>query len=349
MKKRLLLKQLIISLLLVCLVGHAAFAAKVNVDFIDVGQGDAILIRSSEGGAVLIDAGTDQAGRMVVAPFIKELGIDKLSMVIMTHPHADHIGGLIPILEQIPVESIYADAQVHTSQTYEQLLLLIERLQIPFYQARAGMKLHIPGIHSFTVLHPTEPLLEGLNNNSVVVLMEAEGLKFLFTGDIEKQAEQLLLNKDYCLDVDVLKVAHHGSRTSSGADFIRAVNPKTAVIMVGEGNVYDHPHLNVLLRLAAQDADIYRTDQHGTISMTIEDEKMEISTYKAQVRFEQKLNLNTVTSEELQAISGIGKILAQRIIDYRQDVGFEKVDDLINVFGIGNKTLERIRDYFYVE
>lgn len=320
MKNRLLIKQILTTLIIILLSAHVGSASKIEVNFIDVGQGDAILIRSSEA-AVLIDGGTKTAGRTVVAPFIKELGIEKLDIVVITHPHTDHIGGLIPILEQIPVGRIYADAQVHTSRTYEELLLLIERLQIPFYRARAGMKLDVPGIDSLTVLHPTEPLLPNLNNNSVVLLMEARGFRFLFTGDIEKQAEQLILSHDDCLHADVLKVAHHGSETSSGADFTHAINPKTAVIMVGEGNVYDHPHLSVLLRLTKHNIDIFRTDQHGTISMTIDDEKMEISTYKAK----------------------------QKIIDYRQTVGFKKVDDLINVSGIGEKTLERIKDYFYVE
>ncbi len=273
------LRKLCLVLLLFLLILPIPVASQITVDFIDVGQGDAILIHSDEI-AILIDGGTKNMGRTKVVPHIQSLDIRRLDMVVMTHPHADHIGGLIPVLEQIPVNSIYADGQVHTSKTYEELLMLIEKLEIPFLLAREGMKLEVPEPYSLTVLHPSDPFLSGLNNNSVVLFLEAEGFKFLFTGDIEKEAESQILSLEQGLKVDVLKVAHHGSNTSSTEDFIKGVNPRIAVIMAGKNNVYDHPHSETLHRLSAKGTDIYCTSNHGMVRMFVDDGEMTILTYR---------------------------------------------------------------------
>lgn len=337
-------------ILLALLLWQSFAAARVQVDFIDVGQGDAILIRTSAGAAALIDGGTESAGIKAVVPFLREHGVEELDLMIMTHPHADHIGGLVPVLQNVTVKAVYADGQVHTSQLYEELLLLIERLEIPFYLARAGMEIALPGIDCLLVLNPSEPLFNDLNNNSVVLWMRAEGVSFLFTGDIENQAELRLVNQfSDGLIANILKVPHHGSNTSSSWELIEAVNPETVVIMVGEDNKYGHPSREVMIRYKNRGTAIYQTDIHGTVTVVVENGTYSVSTHKSGVAFDYRINLNEATLEQLQTVPGIGPILAQRIIDYRNEVGFSSVSDLIHVTGIGEKTLEKIKDYFYVD
>ncbi len=332
---------------IMCLIMSLTSYAGVTIDFLDVGQGDSILIRSDQGTVILIDGGTEKAGRSFVVPYLQELGVSQLTTVIATHPHADHIGGLIPVINNFTVEKIYADGQVHTTRTYERFLRLIEEENIPFYLARSSMTLSLPGIDHFHFLHPQDTFLPGLNNNSVVIWMQVGKTSFLFTGDIETEAEELLLELGLVPQADVLKVAHHGSSSSTTQAFIDAVDPSLAVIMLGEGNSYGHPHFSSLIRLTG--IDVYRTDLHGTITIRSERESLAVSSHKLAVPLEYRLNLRTSTSQQLQQVPGIGPVLAERIMDYRNTYGFTAVDQLIHVSGIGTVTVERIRDYFYLD
>lgn len=340
-------KKLLIFLLLLSLYSSVVFAAEVVVDFVDVGQGDAILIQTTAGAVVLIDGGQESAGRRSLVPFLHEANVGTINLMVATHPHSDHIGGLIPVLENFTVEKVYADAQIHTTRTYERFLLLIDQLDIPFYQVKAGMEVSLPGIDRFVFLHPQEQFLTGLNNNSVVIWMQVGSQNFLFTGDIESQAEQLLVASKTLPQAQVLKVAHHGSSTSSSSPFLAAIQPEIAIIMVGEDNTYSHPALQTLINL--QGVEIYRTDYHGTITITTDGQTREITTRKWQVGLDYRINLNTASAVELQTVPGIGPVLAERIINYRNQYGFNQVGDLINISGIGAATLEKIKDYFYVD
>lgn len=336
-------RRILVIITLLLILTQVSAAAQVQVHFLDVGQGDCILIRSHAGGLLLIDAGVQAMGTSVVVPYLQAEGIEEIDAVVMTHPHADHIGGLIPVLEQIPVKRIYSNYQVHTTQLYERLLLLIESLDIPFLLAEPGVKIEIPGIDSIQVLHPSQPLGSDLNNNSIVVRMDVDGVGFLFTGDIEKTAEAQLLKEQADLTADIIKVPHHGSNTSSHQEFIDAVGPKIAVIQVKEGNSYDHPDAVVVQRYQAAGAEVYRTDYHGTITVNVSNGRVSVETGTI------RINLTTASAEQLQQVPGIGKVLADRIIAYRTLYGFNSVDDLINITGIGQKTLEKIREYFYVD
>ena len=336
-------RRILVIITLLLILTQVSAAAQVQVHFLDVGQGDCILIRSHAGGLLLIDAGVQAMGTSVVVPYLQAEGIEEIDAVVMTHPHADHIGGLVPVLEQIPVKRIYSNYQVHTTQLYERLLLLIESLDIPFLLAEPGVKIEIPGIDSIQVLHPSQPLGSDLNNNSIVVRMDVDGVGFLFTGDIEKTAEAQLLKEQADLTADIIKVPHHGSNTSSHQEFIDAVGPKIAVIQVKEGNSYDHPDAVVVQRYQAAGAEVYRTDYHGTITVNVSNGRVSVETGTI------RINLTTASAEQLQQVPGIGKVLADRIIAYRTLYGFNSVDDLINITGIGQKTLEKIREYFYVD
>lgn len=256
---------LLLMLGLVCTLGWTVQASNLVVHFIDVGQGDSILIQTSTGATVLVDAGDTKAGRDVVVPYLRKLGIRHLDMVVMTHPHFDHIGGLIPVIETYSVGQVLADGQIHTTRTYEDLLRLILEKEIPFRLARAGGELTISGLDEVLILNPTEPLLKGLNNNSVVLWIRYGQVALLFTGDIEAEAEARILAEGKLPKAEVLKVAHHGSSTSTTPAFLRAVSPKEAIISLGAGNTYSHPHARTLQSLDKAKIRVRRTDLEGTI------------------------------------------------------------------------------------
>ncbi|NMB12598.1 MAG: MBL fold metallo-hydrolase [Firmicutes bacterium] len=266
-KGRLLKLSKLVGLFLILLltVGTLAQASELILHFLDAGQGDSILIQSPAGVNILVDAGDDQAGTQVVMPYLERLGLASLDMVVITHPHFDHIGGLIPVLKKYPVGQVLADGQIHTSKTYERLLTLIYEEEIPFKLARAGDELKIAGLDEVLVLNPQEPFLPGLNNNSVVLQLRHGDIVILLTGDIEIEAEKRILDKGQLSQAQILKVAHHGSRTSSTKGFVDKTQPEVAIISLGAGNVYEHPHQETLESLASIGSQVLRTDLLGTI------------------------------------------------------------------------------------
>ena len=238
------------------------------VHFLDVGQGDSILIEVT-GFTVLIDGGPRSAGQTVVEYLVRR-GIRELDLVIGTHPHEDHIGGLIEVLQTFPVKRVIDSGQPHTTRTFDQYLSEIERqvdqghctYEIPEEQIiplGEEVLLHILG--------PTQDL-GSLNDNSVAARLDVGNVSFLFTGDAERRAEEDLLTRGAEVRADVLKVGHHGSRTSSGVAFLDAVSPTHAVIPVGTDNRYGHPAPEVIERLVARGILIFRTDQQGSITFS---------------------------------------------------------------------------------
>ncbi len=241
-----------------------------EVHFIDVGQGEAALILTPQGRSILIDGGTAGAGEAVLR-YLNEKGVSRIDLLVGTHPHEDHIGGLVAVLENIPVSRVIDSGRIHTSLTYERYLTLIEEKGIPFELGRAGRRLTLDSTVELTVLHPG-PAVESssLNNSSVVLRLICGEVEFLFTGDIEAEAEGAILERGYRSGAPslVLQVAHHGSSSSSTAAFLEVVAPDFAVISAGRDNVYGHPHAEVLERLADAGAAIYRTDLQGSIVIT---------------------------------------------------------------------------------
>lgn len=240
-------------------------SAPLRVHFIDVGQGASVFVQTPEGANMLIDGGEREAGEQVVVPYLRALGVKQLDMVMITHPHSDHIGGLVPAIEAFPVGTVLADGQVHTTKTYEHLLSEIARRGIPFRLARRGHSFPFKGI-VVHILHPREPLLQDLNNNSLVVRLDHGQIRFLLTGDIEKEAESDLVSDPATramLKATVLQIPHHGSKTSTTKQFLSAVQPQVAVIQVGRENDYGHPHAVTLKSLAS--VKLLQTDRDGHI------------------------------------------------------------------------------------
>ena len=229
--------------------------------FIDVGQGDSILIKTAEKN-ILIDGG--DRGNTVVN-YLRNQGVSSLDLVIGTHPHADHIGGLINVMDAIPVKEIIDPGVAHTTITFEDYLDVIDAKDIIFTEGRAGMTRNLGGGAEMEIIHPTSPSSSHLNNASIVCRVTFGEISFIFTGDAEREAESQILNRSYELDGDILKVGHHGSATSTTRPFLSAVDPDLAVIMCGRDNQYGHPHQETLENLSASNVDIYRTDKHGTV------------------------------------------------------------------------------------
>lgn len=235
------------------------------VHFIDVGQGDAILVQTPAGQNLLVDGGPMEAGPGLLA-YLEKQGVKKIDVLVATHPHADHIGGLIQVINKLPVERIYMPRVTTTSGTFEQLLKSIKKRGLTIETARAGGDLALKGIGS-RILWSGDGEQEDLNNCSVVLRVQYGQTSFLLTGDAGREVEDRLLSSGAGLKADVLKVGHHGSSSASGPAFLRAVQPRMAVIMCGKGNDYGHPHAATLKALEEAGAAVYRTDLQGTIVM----------------------------------------------------------------------------------
>lgn len=248
---------------------------ELQVHFIDVGQGDSIYIKTPSQN-ILIDAG--ERGDTVVR-YLQELDVESLDLVISTHPHSDHIGGLLDVLEAIEVKEVIDPGIVHTSKTFEKYLTLIDEKDIKFTEGRAGDVRDVGGV-KLEILHPTEPNENDLNNTSIVVRLTFVEISFLFTGDAEKKSEKEILDQGFDVSSTILKAGHHGSRTSTGEYFLKAVSPDTVIIMCGEGNSYGHPHEETIELLAKYDVDVYRTDISGTIVITTDGKTYEVTTEK---------------------------------------------------------------------
>lgn len=251
------------------------------VHMIDVGQGDSILIRTKEK-AVLIDAGERDQGQ-TVCDYLKSAGVNKLDLVIATHPHSDHIGGLADVLTQIRTEEILmpelSDEMVPTTSSFQRLLTAVEKENVRAVAAEPGLVYDLGGGVSLTVLAPVKDY-DNLNNYSVVCRLDCGQTSFLFTGDAEKQVEQDLLDAGANLQADLLKAGHHGSSTSSCDAFLDAVRPKIAAISCGQNNDYGHPHKEVMASFSQRGVTVCRTDLQGTVVFSTDGTDITVHTEK---------------------------------------------------------------------
>lgn len=245
--------------------------AKLTVTYFDVGQGDAALLNTPSRKNILIDAGVwspgYNSGKSVIFPHLKTKGIEKLDAVILSHPHADHIGGIIDLIEKIPIDVIYNSGYQYESNLYQNYIALAKEKSIPVKSLQAGDSLSIDPALLFLVLGPDGNIYNSDPNEHSVVLNVIYGeSEFLFTGDAGiHQEERLLHQYGDLLDTDVLKVGHHGSRTSSGIQFLNEVTPKLAVISLAESNRFRHPHRAAVNRLGQTDAELLFTSMEKAI------------------------------------------------------------------------------------
>lgn len=238
-----------------------------TVHFIDVGQGDSLLIQTPAGKTMLIDAGPDDAGAAVVS-YLKKQGIRSLDVVVATHPHSDHIGGMSAVLNNIPVKQFIDSGFPSTTPDYEDMLNIIDKKNIPFRTVSAGDIISLDPSLTITVLNPQKTFFaDDVNQNSIVLRVTYGKTAFLLVGDAGFVAENAMMMSGEELGADVLKGGHHGSSSSTSAQFLNAVVPQIGVIEVGAGNSYGHPTATTLKRLKTAGVDVYRTDLDGTISI----------------------------------------------------------------------------------
>ncbi|QDY32645.1 cell wall-binding repeat-containing protein [Clostridium sporogenes] len=237
----------------------------VTVHYINVGQGDSILIQQ-DGHNMLIDAGTN-ASESIVVNYLKSKGVAKLDYVIGTHPHEDHIGGLDKVIDNFAVEKVIMPKVTHTTQTFKDVITSIQNKGLKITVPTVGDKYSL-GAADFTILAPNNSSYRNLNNYSIVIKLKFGNRAFIFTGDAESLSEGEILAKQLDITGDVLKLGHHGSKTSTSQNFLNKVNPKYAVVSCGKNNSYKHPHQETLNKLKVKNIKVYRTDEAGTITAT---------------------------------------------------------------------------------
>lgn len=219
----------------------------------------------------MIDTGdVDERDRL--EKLLKERNISTIDKLIITHPHADHIGGAYVVFKNVNVKEVYDNGDATTSKTYQTYLKNIKQKNIAYHQLKAGDTVDFGDGVSFKVFSPTEKMIKNdddLNNNSIVGQLRYKDFTMLFTGDSERDAEQNMV-KSYGdeLQSDVLKSPHHGSRTSSSDDYLKTVKAKDVIISLAADNEYGHPHKQTLDRYKKYNMNVYRTDQDGTITIT---------------------------------------------------------------------------------
>ncbi len=249
------------------------------VEFLDVGQGDCALI-SSNGKSCLIDTGSSNSAGSIEKK-LKNEGIKNIDLISISHFHIDHTGSLYDLVSSFDVKKLMFPNKCSDTNIPEKVLSAKNDCINnggEVYTEKVGMTADV-GDFKLTVLYYS-PNLNGENNRSVYIMAKINDIKFFFTGDGQKQAENDLLSKGFNLDCDVLKVPHHGGSASSNDNFLDATTPEYAVVSCGIGNTYGHPHKETMDRLTARNIKTYRTDENGDVSFFIDDNKLSVTTDK---------------------------------------------------------------------
>ena len=246
-----------------------------KVYFFDVGQGDAILIRTTYQENILIDGGPDNT-------FITKLGRtlpfydQTIDLIILTHPHDDHLFGLINVLERYNVKQVLYYPTNHQTEAYTKFKEIISNKDIPLLSAYAGQTFNFKDV-TLQIIYPFPNIeMSNLNNYSMVSRLSYGEIDFLLTGDLEVKGEEIILENYANLESEVLKVGHHGSDTSSSLNFLEFIKPDSAIISVGVDNKFNHPSKSVINRLEKLNIEIYRTDLNGDICFEVSNNNLNL-------------------------------------------------------------------------
>lgn len=242
----------------------------IMIHFIDVGQGDAILIQANNKN-LLIDSGPNNKKTF---SYLKNQGINTLDYVIATHPHDDHIGSMAKIINTFNIHSFYAPKVTNNTDSFRDMLNALSNKNLKLIPAKAGLKINLGDNINCTILSPINDYYKELNNYSVVLKISYNNTSFIFMGDAEICNEEELIKSGYSLKADVLKVGHHGSNSSTSPWLLAEVKPKVAVISSGKDNEYGHPNKEVINKLYKENISLYRTDIDGSIILESDGNKI---------------------------------------------------------------------------
>jgi competence protein ComEC len=248
-----------------------------QVTFLDVGQADSILVQAG-GANMLVDAGTNSTANSLVST-LKDKGISKFDVLVGTHPHEDHIGGMDAVINQFGIGKVYMPQVSENTKTFADVLQAIKNKGLTITTPVPGTSFNL-GTVVCSILAPNSPIYTDMNDYSIVMRLFYGNTSLILTGDAGADSEKEMLAKGFTLKSDVLKVGHHGSTSATTPGFLKAVSPKYAVIEVGQGNDYGHPHKETLDKLNAAGIKIYRTDLNGSISFVSDGSKFTIKTGK---------------------------------------------------------------------
>ena len=246
---------------------------KMLVHYIDVGQGDSILIQVNNKN-LLIDAGPNSDKKKLLN-YLSALNLETLDYVIATHPHEDHIGNMDNVINDYNVLAFYSPKVQSTTKTFEKMVESLKSKNLKINVIKKGTdSIDLGENTKVTVFSPNKDSYEDLNNYSPVMKIEYGKTSFLFTGDAQKDVEKEILATNEDISADVLKVGHHGSSTSTTNDFLKKVNPSLGVISVGQDNSYNHPNDDTIKRLNENKVTVYRTDKDGTVVLSSDGSKI---------------------------------------------------------------------------
>ncbi len=255
-------------------VEHEEKAVNLVVHFIDVGHGESILIQINEKN-MLIDAGTSQEGNNVVS-YLKDNDVKDLDVVVVSNPQTERIGGMVTVMDNFQVNRFIDSGNRHSSRIYENMMFKISENRIPSNSAVAGDTISLDPSVTINVLNPEEPTGH-LNDESLVLKLTYGEISFMFTGNAELGAERRIMESGFNVESDILKIGQHGSRSSTGEEFLEKVNPEVCIIMLGE-HAYGYPHKDVVDRLDQFGCEVYRTDKNGNIVVTTDGKVYSVKT-----------------------------------------------------------------------
>lgn len=330
-----------------------AMSSTLKVYFLDVGQGDSILLAGTDF-TILVDTGRQDHDEVV--PYLREIGIHSLDLLIGTHPHADHIGQFPEVLRAVPVREVWMSGDVSTTKTFEDAIDALAASGAAYHEPRAGETYQI-GTARIEVLHPAH-LTGEANEGSVSIRLTYDQMRFVLTGDAEARSEGEILDLHQDLSAQILKLGHHGSNTSSSLPFLIAVSPEVAVWSAGVDNSYGHPHPETLDHLNQLGIVTYGTAVSGTVVVLTDGVSYQVQTFATGETLPLaphrpapaissptckagQVNINTAAVEELQRITQIGPARARQLIELRP---YRSLDELDRVSGITPTTVERIKE-----
>lgn len=280
-----------------CVFAPAMRAHELEITVLDVGQADAIVIRTPAGHVFLVDAGgrlergdasgadsqAEAVGERIVVPYLLRQGVHHVAALLMTHPHGDHVGGAVPVLRSLQVDALADSGQAYPGHAYQATMALARERGIPVLEPRSGTVWVTDDGVTFRFFGPTLPYITGsrsdINSNSLVFRLEYGQFSMLFMGDAGTETERRLLAAHEDLRSDVIKVGHHGSAYGTTDAFVRAVRPLYAIVSVGQHNLFGHPAPSTIAELEVQHATVYRTDQNGAATVRSDGQRVQVAPY----------------------------------------------------------------------